>query len=344
MNVVICWSHISGYMAACWRALAETAGVRLFVVAFEPESSAPFDRSLMAGLPHRLLTPTERQDAKLVCDLVASHKPDVVMVSGWSHPAFRAVCADRRMASAAKLMTLDTQPRFDFRQLAGRWIRREFFSKIDRAIAIGERAAVCARYLGFRADQIKVGACGINFAGFGTLSEQRTNWPRKWLYVGRYAPEKGLDILVKGYELYRRAAIDPPWELVCCGSGPEKHRLSSPGIIDLGFVPPDHQPKVFADAGGFVIASRFEPWGVAIAEAAAAGLPLICSDACGAVADVLREGFNGYTFTSGDAEMLARRMLQTANEDVRLMGERSRHLAAPFDAALWPRRVFDGYL
>src|SRR4051812_29726203 len=35
MNVVFCWSDISGYMAACWRALAAIEDVRLFVIAFE---------------------------------------------------------------------------------------------------------------------------------------------------------------------------------------------------------------------------------------------------------------------------------------------------------------------
>ena len=34
MRIVICWSHVSGYMAACWRALAATPGVDLFVLGF----------------------------------------------------------------------------------------------------------------------------------------------------------------------------------------------------------------------------------------------------------------------------------------------------------------------
>jgi hypothetical protein len=49
MKVVVCWSHVSGYMAACWRALAATPDCEVFVVAFGPEGDAPFDPAVMRG-------------------------------------------------------------------------------------------------------------------------------------------------------------------------------------------------------------------------------------------------------------------------------------------------------
>ena len=38
MKVVICWSHISGYMAACWRALTCTPSIDLHVIAFRTDT------------------------------------------------------------------------------------------------------------------------------------------------------------------------------------------------------------------------------------------------------------------------------------------------------------------
>ena len=54
MKVLICWSHISGYMAACWRALA-ASGVDLSLLAFRTEvagsgTQAAFKDDVVGGL------------------------------------------------------------------------------------------------------------------------------------------------------------------------------------------------------------------------------------------------------------------------------------------------------
>ena len=65
MRVCICWSFISGYMAACWKALAGMPGVELKVIVFAPEAghvSAPFTAELMDGLDVTFLSPLEKDD------------------------------------------------------------------------------------------------------------------------------------------------------------------------------------------------------------------------------------------------------------------------------------------
>ena len=64
VRIVICWSDISGYMAACWRALAQTPGIELFVVAYQigaGEQNIAFNDPIMHGLKYQLLS---REDAK----------------------------------------------------------------------------------------------------------------------------------------------------------------------------------------------------------------------------------------------------------------------------------------
>lgn len=347
MKVVICWSHISGYMAATCRALAAAPGVSVFVLAFESESSAPFDPGLFKGVPYTLLDDRQRRDANLVRGLVADQKPDVLMVSGWAHKAYRAVVTDPKFSHVPKLMTMDTQLRMDVRQAIGRRLLKPFFKHIDRVVVAGERAAMCARYYGFRDGQIRIGALGIDCTTFRPLLERRSAgaWPRKFLYAGRYAADKGgLGVLVDAYTLYRTAASGNAWELVCCGKGPERHKLNAPGITDLGFIPPDRQAEVFLDAGAFVMPSLSEAWGVAIVEAAVAGLPLVCSDACGANAEVLRDGYNGYRAATGDAAALARAFSRIVSVDGPTWGGRSRVMGEAFDAATWPARIFDDLL
>ena len=57
---------------------------------------------------------------------------------------------------------------------------------------------------------------------------------------------------------------------------------SGEGLTFTGFLQPRELPAWLAEIGCLVVPSRFEPWGVVIAEAAASGMPIIATDACGA--------------------------------------------------------------
>ena len=132
-----------------------------------------------------------------------------------------------------------------------------------------------------------------------------------------------------------RAGVSDPWGLTCCGSGHGGHLLDGvEGITNLGFLQPSELPDVFAAHGTFVLASSYEPWGVVIAEAAASGLPIVCSDACGAADELVREYYNGLVTNAGDAESLARalRWIHDHEDLLPRMGERGRALAEAFSA------------
>lgn len=83
-----------------------------------------------------------------------------------------------------------------------------------------------------------------------------------------------------------------------------------PGVIVKDFMQPDKLVNEIADAGCFILPSRGEPWGVVVHEFAAAGMPLILSDAVGAASTFLVPGLNGYSFRTNDAAALAERMEQ----------------------------------
>src|SRR5690606_27599003 len=139
-------------------------------------------------------------------------------------------------------------------------------------------------------------------------SESKNSSPY-FLYVGRYVPEKGLDTLADAYRVYRQQ-VSNPWKLVCAGAGPLKETLLAAGAEDRGFVQPGDLPALMHEASAFVLPSRFEPWGVVAHEAASSGLPLILSNACGAGVHLLRDLHNGFVFPAGDANSLAKAMVQ----------------------------------
>ena len=89
---------------------------------------------------------------------------------------------------------------------------------------------------------------------------------RTFLYVGRLIKEKGLDDLLDGYELYRKALKDP-WGLRIVGNGKLKQRIlrrSIPGVCVADFIQPSLLPYEYAGSSCFILASKFEPWGLVL--------------------------------------------------------------------------------
>ena len=103
---------------------------------------------------------------------------------------------------------------------------------------------------------------------------------------------KGLDLLVKAWENIENKQ---GWTLTLVGDGHLKDNFKGiKGVIIKDFMTQRDLIKEMERAGCFVLASVFEPWALVIHEAAAAGLPIIATDACGASPHFVVSGYNGY--------------------------------------------------
>ena len=85
-------------------------------------------------------------------------------------------------------------------------------------------------------------------------------------------------------------------------------------MVFTDFINQSELPAVYAASDVFVLPSEHEPWGLAVNEAMCASLPVVVSREVGCVADLVRDGVNGYTPAAGDIEGLAR-ALQRLLED-----------------------------
>ncbi len=342
MRVVFCWATISGYMATCWRLLTEESGIDPFVLAFEAGQSTAFNDELMAGIPCRLLDSEERDNSRRIGRLVAEQNPDVVVVSGWFHPPYRRLPFQPGFRDVRFVMGMDTPWRALWRQHAARWILRPLIRRMDRVVVTGERSWQYAYRLGVPPNQIVRGLYGVDYTQLAPLRDyrQRGGWPRRFVYVGRFAEEKAIDVLVKGYARYR-SQMTQPWPLVCCGKGPMAHLLDQQeGIENRGFVQPDKMEGVWEEAGAFVLPSRFDPWPLALVEAAASGLPLICTDACGSAVEIVRTGYNGMIIPDEHPDALAEAFARAhgAYEILPEWGQRAQRFAQPYSAEQWADR------
>jgi glycosyltransferase involved in cell wall biosynthesis len=103
--------------------------------------------------------------------------------------------------------------------------------------------------------------------------------------VGRLMPEKGMDGLIRGFKLAFTASRDPV-RLVIVGEGEERNALEQIVGEDPRIVLAGAQGEIapfYRAFDVFVSAARFEPFGLAIIEAMAAGCPLICTNIHGTV-------------------------------------------------------------
>jgi glycosyltransferase involved in cell wall biosynthesis len=333
-------------MPPCWRALAARPGVRVHILHPRQLSDTavnPFDvEPMMAGLSHEMFDNKRADIEQWLIDTVRRHSPDVVVLSGWVFWPYLSLLKAPELARTRFVLAMDTPWLGALRQRVGRWRLGHIIDRVSAVITAGSKSAEYARRLGAPVHQIHKGLYGFDRVPLDGVAQRRLAgpWPRRFLFVGRYVDQKDLPLLVAAYREYRRQ-VDDPWELTCCGSGPEAHVLQGvDGLTDIGFTQPHAMAGVLAGHGAFVIASKFEPWGVVLAEAAASGMPVIATSACGASDDVVRTYYNGLIVGAGDAAGLARAMrwIHEHEHELPRLGERGRELAEPFAAEHWAVR------
>ncbi len=98
------------------------------------------------------------------------------------------------------------------------------------------------------------------------------------LYVGRLAPEKNLDLLVKSF---RKIQSKVPYaKLILVGDGPSKEKLKTenPDFIFRGMRKGEDLAKHYASGDLFLFPSLTETFGNVVLEAMASGLPIVAYD------------------------------------------------------------------
>ena len=286
LRIAILWKQLSGYWIACFQALA-AEGVALHLVHRATHPDAPYsDDSLAAAFPGHWWD-AEPDENRIGMEM-AAFAPDALLVASWDVGAYRHV-ARSLQGRTLRILGMDNQWLGTPKQWGGTLISRmAILPCYDVAFLPGERQAQFARRLGFGDDRILWGFYTCDHAAFVAPAEAAAaaggGLVRRpaFVFAGRLSSEKGVDVLVDAYRRYRARRRDP-WPLVVCGTGPLAASLAGvEGIEARGFVQPGDLPAVFAATACLVLPSTFEPWGVVVHEAAAAGLAIICSTAVGA--------------------------------------------------------------
>jgi glycosyltransferase involved in cell wall biosynthesis len=331
-RVAILWAHWSGYMEACHRELVSRPSVETFVCMQKESGAAPFDPDRFSQKPN-VLVYDKRPDATVLRQRLSAFAPNVVLIVSWNVPEYRQV-ARLSSGKCIRVVGMDNQWHGTSKQILGivafRTIWRDLY---DVAMVPGPRVYAFARLLGFPDAAIRLGLYSCDVERFSKVVAQDNQ--RRWLFIGRDIPAKGLDLLLAAYRQYRSTVADP-WPLLIVGAHEGQH--DQEGIEYAGFVQPNELASVFGQATTLILPSRFEPHGVVVQEAAAAGLSLVCSDAVGAGDVFVRRGLNGMVFETGSSAALVRALVDIHGWSADRLREASivsRQLAAQFTPRTW---------
>jgi glycosyltransferase involved in cell wall biosynthesis len=213
---------------------------------------------------------------------LATHPVDLAYVSMLKHDAYVAVGEGKRRGFPVVLRPEGAGATGDLAwQRWGRFGRRigERCKEADAVVSISAAISAELREEGYRRICNLPNGVPVPESAW----QRRADWraaPRA-VFVGRLAPEKGLDTLLRAWTTVRSSY--PAARLTLVGEGPERPaledltaRLGLGELVDL--------PGASADPGGylraadlFVLPSREEGMSVALLEAMALGLPLVAT-------------------------------------------------------------------
>lgn len=164
-------------------------------------------------------------------------------------------------------------------------VLRRLVAGLDARIAVSHAAAAYhAEALRIPVGRFAVIPNGVEVGRFAAARPFPSMVRPNLVFVGRLEPRKGLEDLVRAFVLLK---VDhPDLRLYVVGDGPERDRCQEllplrlrSDVVFLGRVDDDEVPRVFASASLFVAPARGgESFGIVLAEAMAAGAPVVASD------------------------------------------------------------------
>ena len=251
---------------------------------------------------------------------------DVVHAHGYGYFPTFAASFGTALDGAALVVT----PHSD----AGRptWAKRLFdglvpsltLKRAHRVISVSQHEAYHLRRLGVRADKIRVVPNGVNLSEFAGLAEARRPADSvTGLFVGRIDPDqKGLVTLVRSIALLPHAVpiqirlVGEDWGgTVLLKALAERLGISN-RIVFVGKLERRALISEYAKADFLVLPSLFEPFGIVLLEAMAAGLPVIASNV-GGIPEVVADGDSGVLVEPGNPGALADAILRLCQDERR---------------------------
>ena len=341
MNIIYLHTEPMGYTLATIKELTKL-GAKVHLIMRDKNKISPYIPPKMKNV---FFYKRSNQTRSSIIQLANKIKPNLVVVSGWVDKTYLCVARYLKKKGCKVVCGLDGQWYSTPKQWLAYYLGKiGFFSFFfSHAWVAGVFQYEYAKKLSFTKDNIIFDLYSADLSIFSknlkkNLNLKKKKYPHRFLFVGRFNQVKGIDNLLKAWELLGESKKD--WELHLIGNGKLKiKKKQSQRIYVKKFLKSEDLLKESKYAGCFILPSTYEPWGVVVHEFAAAGLPLITSNVVGAANTFLINGLNGYKFRCNSTKDLLKclKKIISKNENQLLeMGRISSLLArkiTPFTSA-----------
>lgn len=345
-KILVLYEELAWYVVNCMNTFAEAYRADVLWICRRPSAVAPFDFPFIH--PGIKIMQREDQSEKQLLQTAKDFSADAVFLCGWAYKPYISIVKELRKPTT---IGFDNQWVSSLKQMAGALYFRLFLKRyISGAFVPGARQFHFAEKLGFEKKNILEGSYCADTGYFHSLyekykTEKAVSFPKRFLYVGRYAPEKKIEALWDAFVELQNESPNS-WELWCLGKGSIKP-VVHPKIKHFGFLQPHEMDSVIEKTGVFILPSIFEPWGVVVHECAAAGLPLLCSDKVGAADFFLLENENGFSFTAGNKEQLKsllKKYMQLSERELNGMSFKSAAAGNSLTPSIWAEKLMRSFM
>jgi glycosyltransferase involved in cell wall biosynthesis len=344
MRVAFLCMELAAYNFCCFRSLLETGNAEILLVHKPPNQDAPYELESLSAMTN--VYDRSKYTDKSLRKAVIEFKPDVLYVSGWNDGLYLQI-ARKIKSQTLTVVGLDSQWHGTLKQKIAAFFSPFYLKRVFNVFWVpGNRQKYFAQKMGYSGKHCWEGLLTCDVEKYIYWGRKGFNERKKsFLYVGRYAPEKGIDILAEAYLNYRQSVSDP-WELNCVGAGQTiPNRLKDSTIKLYGFIQPEEMALFMSKHGCLVLPSLYEAWGLVIHEAVASGLPVICSSVCGAAEHLVLNGRNGIIIEPNSVDELCKAMVRIhflSEEQWSAMSQQSLKQATNFTPEKWVQTLIQG--
>lgn len=325
MNIVFLYSRYAVYLEGTLRALIDsTEDVHIDVVYWDQSRLLPFIVGEVENISfHRrsCLSVIELHD------LLVRTRPDILYISGWMDRGYilAAMKYKRKYTNVRIVVGIDDQWHNSIRQCLGILVFKLKFSKLfDYMWVSGKPQYHYARRMGYENERIISNLYSANTY----LFRDRALFSRRIVFLGRFAPEKGILNLLTEYDKLPNNTKQE-WPLILIGDGPLKEEIITRESKYVTIIPFLQSSKLLDElkkGGVFCLPSIREPWGVVVHELAILGYPLLLSSECGANTEFLLNGYNGFSFNPTKKDSILNALLRITSlsqDELELFSTRS---------------------
>jgi glycosyltransferase involved in cell wall biosynthesis len=315
MKILYLYSELMGYQIPIFKEYVIKYNAEVHVLHWDHKKLTPYKPPVYNNIYYYNRSSFTLKKLK---EFVLNLNPDIVYISGWMDKGYLAAVRPLRKNGIPVITGMDDIWWKTIRQRVASILfppfRKVFFS---HAWVAGPYQFEFAKRLGFKNTEIIHNCLSgdieiFNKAYIQSIGKKKKIYPHRLLYAGRLETTKGINILIQAWDALKEKRKD--WELCIIGNGSLYDFIASHNdIVVFNFMQPEVLVKEIENSGCYILPSIFEPWALVLHEFSAAGLPIICSDVCGAAPVFVIPGYNGFTFKAGDVFDLEQKMLRIIN-------------------------------